>query len=179
MRRLANLFLALSVSAGLTSCAPLLHEDCPGQSWYDVGYAAGEIGQPVERYKQYAELCASRFQETDHPEWLRGYQAGNAAYCTPENAYSLGIQGRRIYWFSACPKERHDELFDQFLLGAKCESLLSSSSSRDDDDDELDRLDPDYDPDRALAREIGKAVAEAIVGRLFDRDAEWDRLGCH
>ena len=167
------LITCLVIAASCTN----MHDACPATDWYEIGHAAGEIGGDEEYFRQYAELCAGQAPEPDRTAWLAGYRDGLKTYCSMEEAYYRGFTGRYYYVYTLCPVDQQDALLAELRRGARCESLLPNSRSSSSDDDDF--LDPDYDPDKELARAIAEAVAEAVVDELFDRQGEWERLGCY
>lgn len=89
-------WLALAACLGVASCATLSEEQCLDANWYEIGQRDGSLGRPSDFVEQHREACADVGVVPDVARWTQGRAVGLRSYCTPENAYWLGRQGRLV-----------------------------------------------------------------------------------
>ena len=116
---IARLALALCAVA-LVACAETDETvrpppgGCAGADWRAAGVRDGEAGRGPERLEGYRGVCGPD-APPDAAAWEAGRLAGLQRYCTPENAYRLGQQGRLMA--QVCPAETTSELDAENLRG--------------------------------------------------------------
>lgn len=77
-----------------TSCATLKKDDCLTADWYQIGYEDGTKGHPASRFAKHKKACA-KYEVTPILDiYLDGRDEGLRQFCTPYNAYRLGIRGK-------------------------------------------------------------------------------------
>ncbi len=107
--------LAIAVVALVAGCTTVPPEQraaaCASTDWQRYGINDGKLGVPASERVDRFQDCA----ELGHPVDTAAYQAGRAEglreYCTVENGYDVGYQGRR--YDDVCPPE----LAPDFLQG--------------------------------------------------------------
>ncbi len=111
--------LALGIVALVAGCSTLSVEErtavCANSDWYRFGVNDGTLGVPSsERGSLFAE-CA----EFGHPVDAAAYQAGRAEglkeYCTVENGYQVGYNGRRYQ--QICPADLEPDFLQGYAQG--------------------------------------------------------------
>lgn len=105
MRRNLILLPFLLVLAG---CASLTPQQCVQGDWQNIGYGDGVAGRLPDYINAHREACAEVGVLPDYQTWLRGYNAGLQAYCTPQNAYQRGRDGQSMA--PVCPAESRPTL---------------------------------------------------------------------
>lgn len=81
----------------LGGCTTLSKEQCLAGQWHALGYTDGINGNTPERLSAYNESCAKFGVVTDYKLWRDGYVQGLEIYCSPENGYSIGLNGKHYY----------------------------------------------------------------------------------
>ena len=94
--------LALAALALLGGCASVSKEQCVQGDWYGIGYSDGVAGYPATRLGAHRRACAEVGIIPDARAWEDGRRAGLRRYCTPDNAYRQGKNGRRLS--NVCPR---------------------------------------------------------------------------
>ena len=104
--RLACLTAAATLT--LMSCASLSEEECLAGDWRQIGIADGQAGRAADFIDRHREACAPVGVTPDIAAWAAGRKIGLQAYCTPDNAYRIGRNGRVIR--PVCPAESYPAL---------------------------------------------------------------------
>lgn len=102
--------LAVLMVVMLTGCASLSREQCQRGDWYGIGLADGQAGEPAQRMDRHVRACSEYGIRVDAQRYRDGYENGLAAYCTIDNAFESGLQGRRYQ--RVCPSAV-DALFER------------------------------------------------------------------
>ncbi len=106
LRRAAVALVALAALAG---CARSLDQaECAQGDWRAIGLADGARGLGPERLEEHRAACARHGVAPDAAAWEAGRRAGLARYCTPRNAYRVGMAGRALS--RQCPAAMTEEL---------------------------------------------------------------------
>ena len=87
--------LLLILPALLAGCAVISEDECRAGNWYERGIEDGARGRDQTLVYQIAQKCQEYGVRTDSEAWLRGHEEGVEQFCTPENGYRHGRQGRR------------------------------------------------------------------------------------
>ena len=113
--------LLLIATLGAAACTTLTVEErsaaCRATDWASYGYNDGVLGVPPgDRANKFSD-CA----EIGYPADIATYQAGRAeglmSYCTLENGYEIGYDGRR--YRKVCPPELEPTFLQGFDQGRK------------------------------------------------------------
>lgn len=86
--------LALLALLALTGCATLTTDQCKVADWRALGVEDGALGYGESRFLAYTKDCADAGVTPDRLAWEAGRQEGLLRFCTPEGAYSAGVDGR-------------------------------------------------------------------------------------
>lgn len=93
--------LILFAALALGSCATLSEEECRAGDWRGIGIEDGQRGRAADFIDRHREACAKVGVTPDIAAWAAGRQLGLQSYCTPENAYDIGRNGRILN--TVCP----------------------------------------------------------------------------
>ncbi|WP_269533125.1 DUF2799 domain-containing protein [Chitinimonas sp. BJYL2] len=91
-RVIRQLCLGLGILV-LGGCAAMSDAACRAGDWYGAGEKDGRNGRE-DRLADYAEACQKVGVLPDPAEYAKGRERGLLAYCTPENGYREGREGR-------------------------------------------------------------------------------------
>ncbi|MDF2152806.1 DUF2799 domain-containing protein [Vibrio sp. CAU 1672] len=94
MKRIAPLFVILALLSGCSSMSP---EQCQTADWYRVGYQDGRNGNNPDILYDYIKDCREAGVTPDHHKWQDGFDKGTILYCSPDNGYNVGAEGRTYY----------------------------------------------------------------------------------
>ena len=100
--------LALLALLGLGGCATLTADQCKVADWRALGVEDGALGYGESRFLEYADDCAKAGVTPDRTAWEAGRKDGLIQFCTPEGAYSAGVDGRPFK--GRCTPETPDQL---------------------------------------------------------------------
>ena len=105
MTRFIRLALILSCTAVLSACATLqpekVAEECAATDWQRFGLNDGRLGVTTASRASAFEDCATVGQPIDLAAYQTGRSEGLVHYCTAENGYQVGYDGRRYQ--KVCP----------------------------------------------------------------------------
>ncbi|QMU59678.1 MAG: DUF2799 domain-containing protein [Boseongicola sp.] len=101
---LAGTFAAISLAA----CATLDDDTCRAGDWEQIGFKDGVNGRGPAFIRQHAKACNDIGIAPVRSLWESGRQDGLKLYCTPDNAYDEGADGRHLR--DVCPVEGVDVL---------------------------------------------------------------------
>lgn len=107
----ARLIPLLAAALLVSACARgLTPEQCVAADWRAIGLADGSAGHGPDRLAEHRAACAEAGvpDARQAAEWEAGRQQGLLAYCTPRNAYRIGLSGRAMA--PVCPAEMAAEL---------------------------------------------------------------------
>jgi hypothetical protein len=126
------IFITLALFS--TGCATMNKSQCRLADWEQVGRADGERGHRIEYQTNHIEACGE-VATFDADAYNRGWADGRNQYCTPENAYMIGIRG--ITPEGVCPEtlrsafeERYKQGRSVYLLSREREELRKTRDER-------------------------------------------------
>lgn len=98
-------------------CASMDKKMCRSVDWEKVGRIDAQHGRPETHKQEHVNACASA-TTVDEDAYHRGWEAGRADYCTPENAFTIGSMGQP--YAGICPdsaafEEQHKKGWELFL----------------------------------------------------------------
>jgi len=108
------ILLAL-LTLGLAGCASLSQEKCVAGDWYAIGEQDGERGYREDRYQAHNNACSEYGVGVNVAQYKQGREAGLALYCTPENAYQIGL--RNDFYYDVCPAMKQAEFKKAYRKG--------------------------------------------------------------
>lgn len=100
--------LALFGLLALTGCATLTADQCKIADWRALGVEDGALGHGESRFLSYTKDCAAAGVTPDRLAWEAGRAEGLKQFCTPEGAYSAGVDGRPFR--GLCASETPEQL---------------------------------------------------------------------
>lgn len=101
-------FLTISPIIFLMSCASLNEEACLSGDWATIGYNDGVRGRAESYIFEHREACGEYGIAPNTSVWLRARIEGLKQYCTQDNSYSVGRQGRELN--NVCPADQTGNL---------------------------------------------------------------------
>lgn len=80
----------------ISGCTTLSKKECETMNWESAGYNSALKGEPAgSQIRELKNLCVNRYNTSiDAEAFARGYEKGQAQYCTELNLYKLGISGQ-------------------------------------------------------------------------------------
>ncbi len=100
--------LALLGLWALTGCATLTADQCRVADWRALGVEDGALGHGESRFVEYVKDCTDAGVTPDRSAWEAGRTEGLKQFCTPNGAYSAGVDGRPFR--GQCAPETADQL---------------------------------------------------------------------
>lgn len=89
--------------------------ECVTANWYEQGVSDGDSGKASSHYSEYTKDCSEFGIHVDNDAYKIGWEEGIAHYCTRDNGYIVGNNGR-IYQHN-CPIEFKDSFYSAYQLG--------------------------------------------------------------
>ncbi len=89
-----QLYLIIASIMGLSACSTMTKKECQVANWYDLGFTDGVAGYTVNMFSERAEDCAKHGIGADRASYLQARKEGLKKYCTKENGYQEGVNGR-------------------------------------------------------------------------------------
>ena len=89
---------------------------CKAGNWQEVGKSRGEEGDE-NNFSSFEKGCAEHNVNPNKEEFEKGYKAGLALYCSPQNAQHLGSLGLSLK--NNCPKKVQNSLEQSHNEGLK------------------------------------------------------------
>jgi hypothetical protein len=93
MNRSIKIFTLL-LPALFAGCAVISEDECHAGLWYERGIQDGARGRGQPLVYQIAQKCQEYGVRMDSEAWLRGHEEGVEQFCTPENGFMQGRNGR-------------------------------------------------------------------------------------
>jgi hypothetical protein len=120
MKHLATL-VAVTALAALSACTMVPAEEraaqCAQTDWTKFGVNDGTLGVPTsDRSDKFAD-CAEVGQPADLVAYQAGRTQGLQTYCTLENGYKVGLEGRR--YDNVCPPSLAADFLQGYERGKK------------------------------------------------------------
>ncbi|MEM6710197.1 MAG: DUF2799 domain-containing protein [Pseudomonadota bacterium] len=99
------LVVMLLFTACLSGCAGrgLSAHQCLAGDWFTVGERDGLAGLASTQVLAHQDACGKHGVVPSTAEYRRGWAAGIARFCTPDNGYAVGLSGRS--YSGSCPIE--------------------------------------------------------------------------
>lgn len=92
-KRMSSRYLFLLFFVVLSGCTSLSQEDCVRANWEELGYSHGEQGYTFEQGRHIVSACTQFGITAQLDDYQVGYKQGLAAFCQPENGFTLGLRG--------------------------------------------------------------------------------------
>lgn len=96
----------------LSGCASMSPEECKTADWYKVGYQNGLNGNAPSIINSYTKDCNEAGVTPNRTQWKKGFDNGTIIYCSPDNGYTVGREGREYY--GVCSNKR---FLENYQLG--------------------------------------------------------------
>ncbi|CAM4382117.1 DUF2799 domain-containing protein [Kerstersia similis] len=147
--------LALGLAAGLGGCASMSEEECLTVDWHEQGMREAVNGTPRSNFIKDREACAKIGVEADETQYMAGYAAGIAMFCTPENGLRWGREGRT--YAQTCPVQQSLAFEANYRAGYSVyqaeEAIVALHAEQDRLESQLDKAGDDKERQR-LRREL-------------------------
>ncbi|MBL4806982.1 MAG: DUF2799 domain-containing protein [Rhodobacteraceae bacterium] len=165
----------------LAACASLTEQQCQVGDWANIGYNDGVNGRSSDYVSRHFDACADQGISPDTQAWQTGRTQGLLRYCTVDNAYIIGRNGRSFN--TVCPINQRASLGRAFDWGAEYYLLSEEIDSYEDEIDALENLirtsygHPDLTPEERLQRQRLRSqirLAEIRIRRLELRQRRYD-----
>jgi hypothetical protein len=103
-----KLLLTVLISTTLTACASMSVDECKVANWHEVGFNDASKGYDKHRFEKHSKACQKAGITPNFDTYTKGYEDGLRIYCTPQNIFELGLDGRGDY--KICPSSEHSLL---------------------------------------------------------------------
>lgn len=103
LKSVAITILSLVFLLNLSSCATLNESECKTANWEIIGLEDGSQGKHSSYIGEHRQACAEYNIAPDLNAYLKGHTAGLRQFCTEQNGYQQGLQGRKNN--NLCPTE--------------------------------------------------------------------------
>lgn len=77
----------------LSGCSSLSQDECIQANWTNLGFSHGEQGYTFEHGREIISACSEFGITAKLDDYQAGYKQGLAAFCEPENGFTLGLRG--------------------------------------------------------------------------------------
>ncbi len=95
LKPLLSIVLSLLLLLNITSCATLNESECKTANWQIIGLEDGSRGKHSSHIGEHRQACAEYNVAPDLNAYLKGHAAGMRQFCTEQNGYQQGLQGRK------------------------------------------------------------------------------------
>lgn len=148
----------------LVGCTTMSKEQCQSMDWHEAGRIDGEKGEHREYYRQHQNSCKNSGGSVATDLYFAGWEEGHKKYCTAENGYKAGVEGRASA--NICSAEEYPQYTEQFKIGYGVYSLVHE---RNQIEEQIDRSHDDQSAlmniSRAVAIWNGKSPTESLDRR--------------
>jgi hypothetical protein len=121
MTRLTKILMFMFVGGLLSACATLqpekVAEECAATDWERFGVNDGKLGVTTESRASRFDDCATVGQPVNLAAYQTGRSEGLLSYCTTENGYEVGYDGRRYQ--NVCPPTLEPDFLQGYERGRK------------------------------------------------------------
>jgi hypothetical protein len=115
----------------LSNCANMNESDCITADWQLIGFEDGSFGKNETHISQHRKECAEHGVTPDLKAYRKGHFDGSERFCTANNGFSQGQQGKR--YNSSCPEIFEAEFLKGFTDGQTLHRLKNQLNQRTDD----------------------------------------------
>jgi uncharacterized protein DUF2799 len=85
---------SLLILINIVSCASLNESECQTANWEVIGLEDGSQGRPTSYIGEHRRACAEYKIAPDLTAYLKGHAQGLRQFCTEQNGFQQGFQGR-------------------------------------------------------------------------------------
>ncbi len=164
MVRISFAVPALAIVLSLGSCATLTEEQCQLADWSALGFLDGQKGYRHTRIGDHTKACAEHGLTSDTAAYLAGWRQGIVGYCTAQNGYDQGIDGKT--YRNSCPGE----------LAAPFKAAYRPARRFHDAEEEVQRLERATEERLDLLQRLAGSEDPADRERLEDANQDLTRL---
>ena len=109
-------FLAMTaIILLLSNCANMNESDCLNADWQLIGFEDGSFGKHESHVSQHRKECAEHGVTPDLMDYRNGHFDGSKRFCTANNGFSRGRQGKD--YSRSCPEQFEAEFLKGFSDG--------------------------------------------------------------
>ncbi|ENM5904709.1 DUF2799 domain-containing protein [Vibrio mimicus] len=123
------LFIPLILSA----CSSMTPEECRSANWQQIGYLDGQNGTNPAIINDYIKDCREAGVYPDQELWHRGFEQGTVLFCSPDNGYRVGKQGREYY--GVCSSQQfltnYQQGYQDYLVQKRLDEINKSIADID------------------------------------------------
>ena len=149
------------------SCASMNEEECKNGNWNAIGIKDGINGSALNQYKKHEEACSKYGVSVDLAEYKNGRNEGLQTYCTPENGYEIGSNGKKYY--NVCSNQKFNKNYKLgrkvYELESEIHKLENEIKSLEKEDKEASVLEHIFTPTDVLKKkkELRKKEAQLLL----------------
>ena len=117
-----------SVILLLFSCTNMNQSDCLTADWRLIGFEDGSFGKNESSISQHRKECAKHGVSPDLNAYRQGHVDGSKRFCTANNGFSRGRQGKN--YNRSCPQQFEAEFLTGFTDGQTLYALKKVLNQR-------------------------------------------------
>ena len=117
-----------SVILLLLSCTNMNQSDCLTADWRLIGFEDGSFGKNESSISQHRKECAKHGVSPDLNAYRQGHVDGSKRFCTANNGFSRGRQGKN--YSRSCPQQFEAEFLTGFTDGQTLYALKKVLNQR-------------------------------------------------
>ncbi len=129
---------ALILLPFLAACASLTENQCRVGDWAGIGLNDGLNGRAPDYVSNHFDACSDIGITPNIAAWQAGREQGLLQYCTPQNAYNRGRDGRNFN--AVCPASQRGALNHAFEWGAEYFEIEQEIQTLEDEISEIEHL---------------------------------------
>jgi hypothetical protein len=122
-------FLAITaITLFLSNCANMNESDCLTADWQLIGFEDGSFGKNESHISQHRKECSEYAVTPDLSAYRKGHYEGSKRFCTIENGFSRGLQGKD--YNRSCPQQFEADFLAGFNDGQTLYGLKNVLNQR-------------------------------------------------
>jgi hypothetical protein len=112
----------------LSNCANMNESDCLTADWQLIGFEDGSFGKNESHISQHRKECAEHSVTPDLTAYRKGHFAGSKRFCTANNGFSRGQEGKN--YSRSCPEQFEADFLAGYTDGQTLHGLKKLLNKR-------------------------------------------------
>ena len=98
----------VSIILLLSNCANMNKSDCLTANWQLIGFEDGSLGKNESQISQHRKECSEHGVTPDLSAYRKGHFEGSKLFCTTNNGFTRGSQGKELDWLEHTIAEKSE-----------------------------------------------------------------------